>query len=60
MAHLLAFAPSIRTLYWAGGVDFNDSTYCYYSVDASYVTVTCYTSEQRDTPTFNYIALWRK
>ena len=60
MSNLMGFIPSVRTFYYSGTVNGDDSSYCYYSVDASYITVTCYTSEQRATPTFNWLAIWRK
>jgi hypothetical protein len=60
MADLLAFIPSIRTIYFSGEVDYNDSLYCYWGKDDVKITITCYNSEQRYTPTVNWLAIWRK
>lgn len=60
MNDLLAFIPSIRTIYFAGDVDFNDSLYCYWEKDSVKVIITCYNTEQRYTPTVNWLAIWRK
>jgi len=59
---LIGFIPSRRTGHFSGGVDGNDSIYCYYSIDTanSRISITCYLSEQRATPTVNWMALWRK
>jgi len=59
---LIGFIPSRRTGHFSGGVDNNDSIYCYYSIDTdnSRISITCYLSEQRATPTVNWMALWRK
>ena len=58
MGQLIGFIPSSRTIYFAGGVDGNDSLICYYTVQASAIQVICYNSEQRDTPTVNWMAIW--
>lgn len=60
MSNLVAFIPSIRTIHFSGDVDKNDSLYCHWSTDASKITVKCYNSEQRSTPTNNWLAVWRK
>lgn len=60
MSNLVAFIPSIRTIYFNGDVDHNDSLYCHWSTDSSKITVKCYNSEQRSTPTCNWLAVWRK
>ena len=59
---LIGFIPSRRTGHFSGGVDGNDSIYCFYSVDTgnNRVSISCYLSEQRSTPTVNWMALWRK
>ena len=59
---LIGFIPSRRTGHFSGGVDGNDSIYCYYSIDTANnrITVVCYFSEQRSNPTVNWMALWRK
>jgi len=60
MNDLLAFIPSIRTIYFSGDVDGNDSLYCYWSTDETKIIITCYNSEQRYTPSVNWLAIWRK
>jgi hypothetical protein len=60
MSDLVAFIPSLRTIYFAGRVDANDSLYTYYEVGASYITVVVYNSEQRYQSSFNYLGIWRK
>jgi hypothetical protein len=60
MTDLLAFIPSIRTIYFSGVVNGDDSLYCYWGKDDVKVTITCYNSEQRYTPTVNWLAIWRK
>jgi phage-related tail fiber protein len=60
MADLLAFIPSSRTIYYSGDVDYNDSLYCYWEKDNVKITITCYNSEQRYTPSVNWLAIWRK
>jgi hypothetical protein len=60
MADLLAFIPSIRTIYFAGAVDYNDSLYCYWEKDVAKIIITCYNTEQRYTPSVNWLAIWRK
>jgi len=60
MSDLLAFIPSIRTIYFNGDVNYDDSLYCYWEKDSVKVTITCYNSEQRYTPTVNWLAIWRK
>jgi len=59
---LVGFIPSRRIIYFSGGVDGNDTMYNYYSVDSGNgrIEVTSYTSEQRDTPSNNWLAIWRK
>jgi hypothetical protein len=60
MANLMAFICSIRTIYFNGVVDNNDSLYCYWQAEEARVRITCYNSEQRATPTVNWLAIWRK
>lgn len=60
MNDLLAFIPSIRTIYYAGDVDGNDSLYCYWATESTRIAVTCYNTEQRATPTVNWLAIWRR
>ena len=60
ISQLIGFIPSIHAIYFAGGVDGNDSLYCYYSIETgnNRIAVTCYNSEQRSTPYFNWMAIW--
>lgn len=60
MENLAAFICSLRTIYFSGDVDGNDSLYCYWTTDAAKIILTCYNSEQRATPTVNWLAIWRK
>jgi hypothetical protein len=58
--NLVAFIPSIRTIYFNGTVNGDDSLLCFYSLEEQSIKVSCYNSEQRATPTFNYVAIWEK
>jgi len=62
IGNLIGFIPSVRTFHYNGTVDSNDSSYCFYTVDTpnARIEVVCYTSEQRATPTNNWLAIWRK
>ena len=60
MSDLAGFIPSIHAIYYSGDVDGNDSSYCTYSVGASYITVTVYSSEQRAATYANWLAIWIK
>ena len=60
MANLAGFIPSIQKIYYSGDVDGNDSSYCYYTVGDSYITVTVYSSEQRAATHANWLAIWIK
>lgn len=60
MANLVNFIASLRTIYFAGGVDGNDTLYTYYTVRGGDIEVVVYNSEQRATPTCNWAASWRK
>jgi len=60
MADLLAFIPSIRTIHFAGDVDWNDSLYCFWSVEPTRIAVVCYNTEQRANPQVNWLAIWRR
>lgn len=60
MQDLLAFLPSIRVMHYAGTVDYNDSTYCYWDKEETRIKVTCYNTEQRANPQVNWLAIWRK
>jgi hypothetical protein len=60
IGQLLGFIPSIQQIHFAGGVDGNDSLYCYYGIETANnrIVVVCYNSEQRSTPYFNWMAIW--
>jgi len=60
MSDLVAFIPAIQQVHYSGDVDYNDSTYCYYSVGASYITLTVYSTEQRAGAQANWLAIWIK
>lgn len=59
---LIGFIPSWRFVAYSGIVSGDDTSYCNYSIETgnNRVAVTCYTSEQRDTPQNNWFAIWRK
>lgn len=59
---LIGFIPSWRYVAYNGTVNGDDTSYCNYSIETgnNRVAVTCYTSEQRDTPQNNWFAIWRK
>ena len=59
MANLVAFIPSIRVIHFNGDVNKDDSMYCYYSYEASRISIVCYNSEQRADPQCNWLAVWR-
>lgn len=58
MGNLVAFITSSREIYFAGGVNGDDSLYCYYSYLGDRIRVTCYNSEQRARSAINYLAIW--
>jgi hypothetical protein len=62
ISNLVGFIPSRRIIYFSGGVDNNDTMYNYYSIDSGNgrIEVVSYTSEQRATPSNNWLAIWRK
>lgn len=60
MSDLVAFIPSINRIHYSGDVDGNDSTYCQYSIEANYVKLTVYSSEQRAATYANWLAIWVK
>lgn len=60
MTDLLAFLPSMRTFHYAGDVNGDDSSYCYWDKETTRIVVTCYNTEQRANPQVNWIAIWRR
>lgn len=60
MSDLLAFIPSVRVLHYAGDVNGDDSTYCYWAKEETRIKITCYNTEQRANPQVNWLAFWRK
>jgi hypothetical protein len=60
ISQLVGFIPSSRSIYFNGGVDYNDSLYCYYEVQTANnrIYVACYNSEQRGEGSFNFLAIW--
>lgn len=60
MDDLLAFLPSMRTFHYAGDVNGDDSSYCYWKKEEKRIVVTCYNTEQRANPQVNWIAIWRR
>lgn len=59
MSDLVAFIPSIRSIYFAGGVDGNDALRCSYLFYSGFIRVWCQNTEQRYYPTINWLAIWR-
>lgn len=58
MSNLAGFIPSIRYIYFSGGVDGNDTLSTTYSVGGSNITVDVRNSEQRASGEANWVALW--
>jgi hypothetical protein len=58
MASLAGFIPSLRLIYFSGGVDGNDTLQTTYSVGNESVNVDVRNSEQRAAGQANYLALW--
>lgn len=58
MSNLAGFIPSIRYIYFSGGVDGNDTLSTTYSVGGSNINVDVRNSEQRAAGQANWIALW--
>jgi len=58
MSNLAGFIPSIRYIYFSGGVDGNDTLSTTYSVGESNITVDVRNSEQRASGEANWVALW--
>jgi hypothetical protein len=58
MANIVAFIPSIRELYFAGGVNGDDSLRCDYVYFTDRIRVNVQNTEQRSLPAANYLAIW--
>ena len=59
MSDLVGFIPSIKRIYYAGGVDGNDQMRNEYDIRADRIRVWVQNSEQRSKPSGNYLAFWR-
>ena len=59
MSDLIGFIPSIRTIYFAGGVNRDDAMRCEYSIMSDRIRVWVQNTEQRWKGTFNWLAVWR-
>ena len=59
MSDLEAFMPSIAEIWFAGGVNGDDSMRCYHKKLGDRVRVWVQNTEQRATPSANFIAVWR-
>jgi hypothetical protein len=60
MGNLVGFIPSMKQTNFAGGVDANDSIYCYYTVFGDKIRIQSGNTEQRALGTVNYLAIWAK
>jgi hypothetical protein len=60
MSNLKGFIPSINGIWYAGGVDGNDTMRCYYTVLADKINVVTNNSEQRRNAIANWLAIWGK
>jgi hypothetical protein len=58
MSKLAGFTASIGIIWFAGKVDDNDAIRCSWQVYADKIRVWCQNTEQRQTPSVNYLALW--
>ncbi len=58
MGDLVAFIPSLNTVHYAGGVDGNDSIRTQYSTLGDRIRVWVQNTEQRSTPSGNFLAIW--
>jgi len=58
MANIIGFIPSIHAIYFAGGVNGDDSLRCQYSYLSDRIRVYVQNTEQRNTPAANYLAIW--
>lgn len=60
MSDLVAFIPSIATIYYAGGANSDDSMRCVWRNMGNRIRVYVQNSEQRAAPSANWLAIWRK
>jgi hypothetical protein len=60
MSNLKGFIPSINGIWYAGGVDGNDTMRCEYSVKSDRINVDVRNSEQRRHAIGNWLAIWSK
>jgi len=58
MSDLVGFIPSIRRVYYAGGVDGNDQIRCEYEERSDRIRVWVQNSEQRAKPRGNFLSIW--
>jgi hypothetical protein len=59
MSDLVAFIPSIRRIYFAGGVNGDDALRCEHSELSDRIRVYVQNTEQRYYPYANWLAVWR-
>jgi hypothetical protein len=59
MNSLIAFIPSIGRVYYAGGVDGNDSLHCQYKIKTDRIRVWVFNTENRANSSGNWLAVWR-
>jgi hypothetical protein len=58
MSNLIAFIPSTNRIHFAGDVNGDDSMRCEYSELADRIRVWVQNTEQRSTPSANWLAIW--
>jgi len=58
MSNLVGFIPSIKRVYYAGGVDGNDQIRCEYEERSDRIRVWVQNSEQRAKPRGNFLSIW--
>jgi len=58
MSNLVAFIPSIKRIYYAGGVDGNDRLRNEYEIRSDRIRVWVQNTEQNGKPQGNYFAVW--
>ena len=58
MSDLVGFIPSMRRVYYAGGVDGNDQIRCEYEIRSDRIRVWVQNSEQRARPSGNFLSIW--
>lgn len=57
MSHLKGFICSAAIIHFAGGVDGNDSLYCRWRKESSYIRAVAYNTENRSISYLNYMAI---